>query len=965
MAWIVRGLVAVWVLSALAHPSWGQQTPPQVPAPQGEDAEPTRTAEGTVAGTVVDDATGDPILEAGVEVVGTGKRTRTDLDGRYSIKVPPGTYEVRIFAPLYQGLRLQQVLVRPNVVSTVDAALKSTGQAGIEVVEVVALASKATEERQLVERRTSAVVKDIISAETIKKSVGSDAADIVRRAPAVTISDQGFVLVRGLDERYTIATLNQSDLPSTNPYRRTIPLDVFPAGFLQSISVTKSYLPNLPGDFGGALINLDLQDYPEELAYSFGLSVGANTQATGQDFLTYRGAPGDYVTLGTRFRRAPRAARMGDFGDLSPAQQFAVGRSFKDIWSLQERQAPPAWGANFTAGNRWGPLGIQFGGIYKNSFVNWKNGFEGEVASPGLGMEAPEVLPYTETFFDQTSTFDTQIGGLLSLTYEFSDENKLTLRTLVNRLGEDQGKRSQGTVDNIPNSLVFRERLRYIARQLALGQLAGEHRPFPWLQIDWRTAGSVTRQDEPDTRFTTYISNAGAPPFFSSDLDGGLRYGNDTREWLSDSAMDVAIPFTTPKLTFTDAWTGLPGKLQVGVSYSFRKRTFSQQRFNFIPDSNILDTTLPPDELFAPDHISRVGGVNFSQESVPGDDFTATEEVIAGYWLMEVPILKTLRIAGGLRGEYGLVRVNTDRFSDITGDFKCPNNETSCPFTLRALDIDLLPGVNVIYSPRDDMNFRFGYSNNVNRPEFRERVNSLLPLDPDNPLDVASVGNLDLINGSIRSFDVRWEWFFGPLELVSVGGFLKKLKNPVEETLVPAAGELQQTYINAEDGQLYGWEFEFRKNFGFIHERLRTLRLETNVTWTNSTVSVPPQRINGLLTVTTNTERQLQGQAPFVINAGVEYTLPDWFTLRVFYYTAARSIFAVGTNGLPDFFFERRDSVDAAVLLPLQRYTGLPLSARITAENVINTPEVYTVANTLLRKYAEGVDFGLSISYSF
>src|SRR5262245_59827207 len=103
-----------------------------------EAAAPAPATVGTVSGVVLDKVTGDPVIEAGVEVVGTGRKTRTDIDGKYSIKVPPGVYEVRIFAPLYQGTRLQKVSVRANEVTKADATLASAGKGGVEVVEVVA-----------------------------------------------------------------------------------------------------------------------------------------------------------------------------------------------------------------------------------------------------------------------------------------------------------------------------------------------------------------------------------------------------------------------------------------------------------------------------------------------------------------------------------------------------------------------------------------------------------------------------------------------------------------------------------------------------------------------------------------------------------------------------------------------------------------------------------------------------------
>src|SRR6202158_5104392 len=260
---------------------------------------------GTLSGKAPNKATGDRISEPGIEVVQTGKRVRTDLDGKYVIKLPPGTYELRVFAPLYQGSRLQKVVVRATQVTTADASLMPEGQANVEVVEVVAQADKAAEATQVTDRKKAAVVSDNIAAETITKSPDRTAAEVIKRVPAVTIQNGKFVFVRGLGERYSSALLNGSRLPSTDPSKRVVPLDLFPAEFIESLNILKSYTPDLPGDFSGGLVDIRLREFPDQLTYTIGLTTGANTTATFQRFQTYKGSDLDYLGLGARFRARP------------------------------------------------------------------------------------------------------------------------------------------------------------------------------------------------------------------------------------------------------------------------------------------------------------------------------------------------------------------------------------------------------------------------------------------------------------------------------------------------------------------------------------------------------------------------------------------------------------------------------------------------------------------------------------
>src|SRR5262245_32709248 len=240
------------VFIAILLGSWLGLAVAEGPPPAGET--------GTISGTVIEKKSRAPIIEAGVEIVGQGKTVRTDLDGKFSVKLPPGTYELRVFAPTFQAVRLKDIKVTTGASAKADAALDPAGAAGVDVVEVTAKRKQASEATQLKARKEALVVEDTISRETMAKTTGSDAADVVQRAPAVTVKNDRFVFVRGLSERYSSAQLNGSRLPSPDPLRRAVPLDLFPSDFLDSLGVVKTFSADLPGDFSGGLIRLNLRD---------------------------------------------------------------------------------------------------------------------------------------------------------------------------------------------------------------------------------------------------------------------------------------------------------------------------------------------------------------------------------------------------------------------------------------------------------------------------------------------------------------------------------------------------------------------------------------------------------------------------------------------------------------------------------------------------------------------------------
>ncbi len=923
------------------------------PCVRGEETpgSPPGGPPGTITGVVVEKATGQPIVDAGVEIVGTNRTTRTDLDGKYSIRTPPGTYEVRVFAAGMQSMRLQGVLVKPGAVSTADAALASSGAGGL-VVEVVAPAKKATEAAQLAQRKASAVVSDTISAETMKKSAGSSASDVVKRAPAVTVKDDKFVVVRGLAERYSQALLDGSKLPSPDPQRRVVPLDLFPATFLQSLAVIKTFTPNLPGDFSGGLIDLNLREFPDEFEASLNTSIGGNTQATFRDFKTYDGGSLDYLGLGTRFRALPNGTPGADLGDFGPRQRFAYGRRFRNIWAIDEIDAPTNSGLGFSVGNSLGPFGFQLGGTYSNEYKRARDIVSRQFLNAGT-VDDPDVQ-IRDDFRRNFSSYINKIGGILTAAYKLDDNNKIALRSLIQRNAVDNVQTANGSSFNIPDLNQFQSVVRYTAEELDYGQLSGEHK-FPWLSANWRSAWARTTQDEPDTRFVTRVGKAGEVGQFNNDSLGGTRVFNTLRENLTDNALDIIVPYRLP-LPFEGALSSLPGKFQFGPAYTYRDRHFAQRRFEYVVDQGFFNLTLPTETLLAPQNIGA-NGFNFEETTLPQDKFSATQEIIAGYGMFDMFLWPDkVRLVAGVRPQYSYIVLRT--FNQIT-------NKPDKPIKN---DFDPLPGVNLTYSPRSDMNIRAGWSKTVSYPEFRE-LSPAPYLAPRGEEQI--IGNPDLVETKITSWDLRWEWFFSPLELVSLSFFYKNLQDPIERTVIAQSSNLAFSFFNADSATIIGMEFESRKDFGFLAgplsglgsfaSKLKNFSILTNFTYASSNTIVP----RGKLQVQTNTEREFQGLAPYIINLTFDYTDPTLGTARLMYNRVGSTLFAVGAYGVPDRFEEPRNQLDAVLIAPLQAYIGLPVTAQLTVENILNDRVLLKQGDATQLRFTTGVKFTMGLTYAF
>jgi hypothetical protein len=254
--------------------------------------------------------------------------------------------------------------------------------------------------------------------------------------PAVTVKDDKFIIVRGLGERYSSAILNGSRLPSTDPLRRVVPLDLFPADFIESLSIIKSYTPDLPGDFSGGLANIELREFPEKLSVNLGIAGGANTSTTFKRFLTYKGDKYDYYGFGRSFRDLPDGFEIDEPLGQPASRTLALARRLDNIWNVDTITAPPNTGFNMSVGNSWGPLGVELAGVYTTEYKSRR----GEVSrsfTSSTDPEHPEILPLDNFHYD-TSDFETRLGGIFTSSYKLTPDHKLTFKSLINRNSVDE-----------------------------------------------------------------------------------------------------------------------------------------------------------------------------------------------------------------------------------------------------------------------------------------------------------------------------------------------------------------------------------------------------------------------------------------------------------------------------------------------------------------------------------------------
>src|SRR5690606_18781010 len=262
----------------------------------GDEATP---ALGQLSGFIQSDETGGGVAGASVVVNGTEQAIVTDDKGYFSLELPRGDYSLVIAHPNYGKRDVKSVRVMGNVNTGLNLTLSMSGDGMIE--EVVAVGSYIPSTATAQQRDSSAVL-DAIGAEQFSRFSDTNAAAALKRVTGVSIADGKYAVVRGLNERYTSVLLNGGMIPSPDPTRRVVPLDIFPSGIVKSLNVEKTAIANRPPDASGATIDILTKTAPDEFEGKVSVTLGYNDITTGNSVLTQDRSGAEYFGYGSSNR---------------------------------------------------------------------------------------------------------------------------------------------------------------------------------------------------------------------------------------------------------------------------------------------------------------------------------------------------------------------------------------------------------------------------------------------------------------------------------------------------------------------------------------------------------------------------------------------------------------------------------------------------------------------------------------
>ena len=690
-------------------------------------------------------------------------------------------------------------------------------------------------------RRTPQVVSVLSSADIARTGEG-DIAGALQRVTGLSVVGNGFVFVRGLGDRYSLALLNGSPLPSPEPLRRVVPLDIFPTSVIASALVQKSYSVNYPGEFGGGVINLTTRAIPREPFLTVGVSGSVDTDTTAKLGYTYYGSDLDSLGFDDGTRDFPRALRdaitSGGFATTTAAQRqgFASSLVNAETTVLQRNFDIPAnFGVDISGGTAidigGARLGIIAGAGYSNTWRT-RDAVQQTSLDPLLGGTPQRDF--------QTVITDNRIivNGLLGLGLEF-DEHRLRLTNLYIRDTLKQGRLSAGSNRNVadqdPNlpPSIIEQNTYFFERQLIDTQFVGEFR-FDALTLDLRGTYANTQRESPYERDISY--------FYLGDNNPATRGQGDVDDYvnnLSSGGQSASVAFSDLNEdlyagSFDLGYrldVGLPLTLSTGYGYQKSERTSSRYQFQYFRPEGALPQEVSqerPDFLLSDFNINRFG---IELRDVSGAEgaaaYDADLEIHGGYVQADINAEDLgLRITGGVRYETAEQNV-------------IPIGATAVGTTL---DNDyFLPAATITYVPARDVQIRVNASKTIARPQFRELAPQIFQ---DFESDREFTGNPFLTDSELFNAEARAEYYLGRNQQLSLAGFYKKIDNPIEAAAFFAGGgQLRTGFANAPEATLYGAEIEAQINFPIAGTR--RLLLIGNYTYTQSELKVDDSQVVG------------------------------------------------------------------------------------------------------------------------
>lgn len=931
-------------------------------------------AQGTLKGTIKDAVTGETLIGCNVYIHGTTTGTSTDLDGNYIINnVPAGQHKL-IASYISYDQQAIEVVMESSDVKTFDFNL-SPITVNITEVTVTARKRKDTEMSMISAIKSQDLIVSGISNQQIQKSQDKDAAEVLRRIPGITITDGRFVIVRGLTERYNTVLLNGATAPSSEADVRAFSFDVMPSSMIDNILIYKTPAPELPSDFAGATINVVTKNTIDENSVSFSYSVGIIPGTTGKDFYTYKGGKLDWLGIDDGTRALPDifpdknqmndSLFRFDYKNNIRDSITKISKAFRnDVFQPFTKNAFPNQSASLGVNRKFNIGTISLANLtaisYSNSLVI-QNAERAEYQDPN---PIAGVKSYIFNFNDDRYVQNIRSGVMHNWLFNFNDNHKLEFRNFLNLNTQNRTIVRTGIdyyTSSDPDSIMayameFNQRLTYSGQLAGTSMFSNKN-----TEIEWLLGYSYANRYLPDQKRLYFVKQEDEDGIYKYRMnvastlplpERGGRFYIEAYENIKNAALNLKQNVQLGDRQFV---------LKTGIYFEEKTREFDARNIGIVFKNSLpANMFLPIDSILNNENFYTPGGFAYNENSPRTNHYNAVSTIIAPYIGVKIPFTKRINLYTGLRLE------NYSReLSNFQKDVKnVPNIELDT--------LDIFFSSNLSYSINETNLLRFSYGKTTNRPEFRE-ISPFYYNDFD--LNAGVWGNDTIKNAYIHNFDLRYEWYPSPSEMVSLALFYKKFIDPIEVLLVETGNKPDYKPFNTESGMSQGMELDIRKSFESLGNLTNPMQYLKNFTLVFN-ASLIYSRVTTNVANAREKEREMMGQSPYIINTALFYRSEKRnFLASVIYNRIGRKIVAVGTVNNPHTWEMARNSLDFTLTKGI--FKGLEL--RFGIKDILNEPierlqyDEYVSTSTGERveleettfKYTPGTQYSIGLNYKF
>ena len=917
-----------------------------------------------VYGKVYDKTNAEELIGASVYLLNSSTGTITDFNGSYELnEIPKGQQKIICQYISYQNDTLE-INISEDVAFNFELVEETITLGSIDLITKV----NRKEESYVVNlQKKSAGMLNTLSKKQMSITGSSNAADAVKNVSGVNVQGGKYVYVRGLSDRYSLVTLNGIALPSLDPNKNSVQMDLIPSNVIDNILVFKTFTPDLPGNFTGGLVDVNTSDFPDSLELNFNYSAGyrslsnLNSNFTGQkssstDWLGYddgsRNRPSFVQQNGINFFNPSSFADAYSYAqtqDLNIAEMTydeflssderwkwleqarinandsltIATQSFSNNWNPEKFKSGLNQSISFSLGNKYtfgkNQIGFNSGVNYKKKYAFYEDAQIGRYKQTGINAET-----LTAQKIGTESRGDEHVFGsvFMNASLHFNQKHKIKFVSMLNQNGQSSARYFSGENRSDAFGLFEEQRTqRYMERQLKTSQISGTHlfEAHKKSELTWNFGHTKSYQNTPDLKV------------FTNSYEYLMLEDEDTGDFYQDTAPTYSIQpnlYSAPTRYYRflkenntnlkiDYKRNLNQDEFIKIGLSYLEKNRENQEFRYTYNSNGIGYNNSIDDYFSTENtivgqsINGNGGnaafINVLDNTEIRNQFTAEQIIMSTYIMGTLKPLEVLEVTAGIRLEDTAIQAQSQDASQTIGKLD---------------DLDFLPALNLKYNIDEGTQIRMSYGRTLARPSFRE-------IAPTAWFDFETsfqfIGNPELKRTLVNNFDLRIEKYLPGAGLISVSGFYKQFNNPIEQVMNPQAQNVELSWRNVQEANVVGMELEYKKKFVLEEGEYLTLGFNTSIIHSKTQIDPLELELIRAFDPEHSATRPMYGQSPYIVNLYTQYQMAGW-NVGANFNVSGRSIVIV-QKGAVDVYEAPKPMLNLKVDKQMSKRTKLSLSA--------------------------------------